>query len=49
MPAGFSYDGVNSVLGDPAGQVTDAAYLDRVWPRWRGQPSIRHYLPVALG
>ena len=36
----FSHAAVNATLREPAFQVKDAAYLDRVWPAWREHPSM---------
>jgi cytochrome P450 len=36
----FSYAAVNATLREPAFQVKDATYLDRVWPAWREHPSM---------
>jgi cytochrome P450 len=36
----FSHAAVNATLREPAFQVKDAAFLDRVWPAWRDHPSM---------
>jgi cytochrome P450 len=36
----FSYAAVNATLREPAFQVKDASYLDRVWPAWREHPAM---------